>query len=149
VASPSSGEELEEKYSGTSSVPRISSGSRSRLEKTRRGKHEIANESKNGLKENSLSNGTLLWWTTVLLDGLLSLVRHGLGVLSSGEGGRRCEMMEEYTSDLQGTHGSYFIDWESALGVMTGWHTFLEYQAAGFSSRMRRVFIEQCLWFPN
>jgi hypothetical protein len=31
-------EESEEMYSGTSSVPKISSGSRSRLEKTRRGK---------------------------------------------------------------------------------------------------------------
>jgi hypothetical protein len=34
---------------------------------------------RNGLKENSLSNGTLLWWSAVLLDGLLSLVHHGLG----------------------------------------------------------------------
>jgi hypothetical protein len=25
----------------------------------------------------------------------------------------------------------------------------LEYQAAGFSLRMQKVFIEQCLWFPN
>jgi hypothetical protein len=51
--------------------------------------------------------------------------------------------------DLQGIPEGYFIDWESALGVMTGWRTLLEYQAAGFSSQMRRVFIEQCLWFPN
>jgi hypothetical protein len=42
--------------------------------------------------------------------------------------------------DLQGTQGGYFIDCESAFGVMTGWRTLLEYQAAGFSSRMRRVF---------
>jgi hypothetical protein len=33
-------------YSGISLVPKISSGSRSRLEKTRRGKRKIANESK-------------------------------------------------------------------------------------------------------
>jgi hypothetical protein len=33
--------------------------------------------------------------------------------------------------DLQGTQGGYFIDCESALGVMTGWHTLLEYQADG------------------
>jgi hypothetical protein len=33
--------------------------------------------------------------------------------------------------------------------VMTGWRVLLEYQAAGFSSRMRRVFIEQRLWFSN
>jgi hypothetical protein len=41
---------------------------------------------RNGLKENSLSNGTLLRWSVVLLDGLLSLVRHGLGVFSSEQG---------------------------------------------------------------
>jgi hypothetical protein len=50
VVSSSSREELEEMYSGVSSVPRISSGSRSRLEKTRRGKHKIANESKKQVK---------------------------------------------------------------------------------------------------
>jgi hypothetical protein len=37
------------------------------------------------LKENSLSNGVLLWWGAVLLDGLLAFV-HGLGVFSSGIG---------------------------------------------------------------
>jgi hypothetical protein len=42
---------------------------------------------RNGLKENSLSNGTLLWWSVVFFDGFLSLVRHGLGVFSSGAGG--------------------------------------------------------------
>jgi hypothetical protein len=38
------------------------------------------------LKENSLLNGTLLWWNAVLLDGLLSLIRHGFGVFSSEQG---------------------------------------------------------------
>jgi hypothetical protein len=33
--------------------------------------------------------------------------------------------------------------------VMIGWRTLLEYQAAGFFSRMRGVFIEQCLWIPE
>jgi hypothetical protein len=42
---------------------------------------------RNRLKENSLLNGTLLWWDIVLLDGLLSLVRHGFGVFSSEQGG--------------------------------------------------------------
>jgi hypothetical protein len=42
---------------------------------------------RNRLAENSLSNGTLLWWSVVLLDGLLSFVRHGLGVFSFGVGG--------------------------------------------------------------
>jgi hypothetical protein len=51
--------------------------------------------------------------------------------------------------DLQGIPGGYFIDSESALGVMTGWRALLEYQAAGFFFRMRGVFIEQCLWIPE
>jgi hypothetical protein len=38
------------------------------------------------LKENSLSNGALLWWGAALLDGLLAFVRHGFGVFSSGVG---------------------------------------------------------------
>jgi hypothetical protein len=74
-------------YSGVSLVPRISSGSRSRLEETRRGKHKIANEGRSRLKENSLLNGALLWWSAVLLDWLLAFVRHGFGVFSSGAGG--------------------------------------------------------------
>jgi hypothetical protein len=57
---------------------------------------------RNGLKENSLSNDTLLWWNVVLLDGLLSLVRHGLGVFSSGARGKRCEVMEEYAGGFAG-----------------------------------------------
>jgi hypothetical protein len=65
-------------------------------------------EARNGLKENSLSNGTLLWWSVVPLDGLLSLVRHGLGVFSSGAGGRRCEVMEEYASGFAGHPGGLF-----------------------------------------
>jgi hypothetical protein len=38
------------------------------------------------LKENSLLNGALLWWSAVLCDGLLAFVRHGFGVFSSGAG---------------------------------------------------------------
>jgi hypothetical protein len=41
----------------------------------------------NGLKENSLWNGTLLWWSAVLFNWFLSLVRHDLGVFSSGARG--------------------------------------------------------------
>jgi hypothetical protein len=57
--------------------------------------------------------------------------------------------MEVYASEFAGHPGGYFIDCESALGMMTGWRVLLEYQAVGFSSRMPRVFIEHCLWFPN
>jgi stalled ribosome alternative rescue factor ArfA len=55
-------EESEEMYSGVSSVPRISSGSRSRLEKTRRGKHEIANKSKKQIRRKL----TLEWYASLV-----------------------------------------------------------------------------------
>jgi hypothetical protein len=81
---------------------------------------------RNGLIENSLSNGTLLRWSVVLLDGLLSLVRMALG-FSPVEQWRRCEVMEVYASGFAGYPGGYFISCESALGVMTGWRALLEY----------------------
>jgi hypothetical protein len=64
-------------------------------------------EARNGFKENSLSNGTVLWWSDVLLDGLLSLVRHGLGFSPLEQGGR-CEVMEEYASGFAGHPGGIF-----------------------------------------
>jgi hypothetical protein len=52
VASTASREESEEMYSGVSSVPKISSGSRSRLEKMKKGvKREITHESKKQVEE--------------------------------------------------------------------------------------------------
>jgi hypothetical protein len=63
---------------------------------------------RNRLKENSLSNGTLLWWSDVLLDGLLPFVHHGLGVFSPGARGRRYEVMEEYASGFAGHPGGLF-----------------------------------------
>jgi hypothetical protein len=63
---------------------------------------------RNELKENALSNGTLLWCSVVLLDGLLSLVRHGFGVFPSKAGGRRCEVMEEYAIGFAGHPGGLF-----------------------------------------
>jgi hypothetical protein len=50
-------------YSGVSSVPKISSGSRSRLEETRRGKHKIANEGKKQIKRK-----LTLEWCASLVD---------------------------------------------------------------------------------
>jgi hypothetical protein len=58
-------------------------------------------------------------------------------------------VMEVYASGFAEHPGGYFIDCESALGVMTCWRELLEYQATGFSFRMRRVLIKQCLCFPN
>jgi hypothetical protein len=62
VGYSSSREESEEMYSGVSSVPRILSGSRSRLEKTRRGKREIANESKKQI----IRKLTLEWYASLV-----------------------------------------------------------------------------------
>jgi hypothetical protein len=44
----------------------------------------LQSEAQERIDKNSLSNGTLLWWIAALLDGLLSLVRHGFGVFSFG-----------------------------------------------------------------
>jgi hypothetical protein len=77
-------------------------------------------------KENLLSNGSFLWWGAALLDWLLSLVHHGLGVFflwRSSE--RRREVMEVYVSGFAEHQGGYFIRCESALGVMTGWRTLI------------------------
>jgi hypothetical protein len=53
-------------YSGVSSVPRIYSGSRSRLEETRRGKHKTANESEKQIKKKTHS------WMVRFFGGVLS-----------------------------------------------------------------------------
>jgi hypothetical protein len=47
----------------------------------------LQTRARNGLTENSVSNGTLLWWSAALLDGLFSLVCHGFRVFSSGARG--------------------------------------------------------------
>jgi hypothetical protein len=63
VASSSSEEESEEMYSGTSSVPKISSGSKSRLRETKKGvKHEIANGSKKRIERKL----TLEWYASLM-----------------------------------------------------------------------------------
>jgi hypothetical protein len=89
-------------YSGVSSVPRISSGSRSRLEKTRRGKHKIANESKKHVKRETHSR-MVRFFDGVLssLMGCLPLSAMALG-FSLLERGRRCEVMDECASGFAG-----------------------------------------------
>jgi hypothetical protein len=61
------------------------------------------------LTENLLSNGTLLWWSAAFLDGLLSLVRHGLGVFSSGAGGEDVRWWKCMRVDLQGAKGAILL----------------------------------------
>jgi hypothetical protein len=62
MESSSSREESEEMHSGISSVPKISSGRRLRLEKTRRGKHEIAIGSKKQIRRKL----TLEWYASLV-----------------------------------------------------------------------------------
>jgi hypothetical protein len=117
--------------------------------KEERVNHEIANESKKQIDRKL----TLEWYASLVEYCPPRWVAFlcppwPQGFLLSSKG-RRCEVMEVYTSGFAGHPGGYFIDCESALGVMTGWRTLLEYQAVGFSSRVRRVFVEQCLWFQN
>jgi hypothetical protein len=109
VASYPSLEESERMYSGTSSVPKISLGSKSRL-KTKRGESWDCNqEQKEGLTENLLSNGALLWWSASLLDGLLSLVRHGFGVFSSRARREDVRWWKCMQVDLQSTKGAILL----------------------------------------
>jgi hypothetical protein len=63
------------------------------------------------------------------LVGCLPLSAMALG-FSLLERGRRCEVMDE-CADLQGIQRAILLT-ERALGVMTGWRTLLEYQAARF-----------------
>jgi hypothetical protein len=79
-------EESEEMYSGTSSVPMISSGSKSRLKRKKEEevKRKIMWETGSKSRENSPLNRAFLWRAALL--GLLALV-HDLGVFSSGDGG--------------------------------------------------------------
>jgi hypothetical protein len=81
-------EESEEMYSGASSVPMISSGSKSRLKgkKEEEVKRKIMWETGRKSRENSPSNRAFLWRAALL--GLLALV-HGLGVFFLWRRGRR------------------------------------------------------------
>jgi hypothetical protein len=50
--------------------------------------------------------------------------------------------------DLQGVPARYFIDRRGALGVMTGQHTLLEYQAAGFSPNAKGFHLNSTYGLP-
>jgi hypothetical protein len=77
-------------------------------------------------KESLLSNGSLLWWSAALLDWLFPHVCHGLeGFFRWRSRERRREVMEVYASGFAEHQGGYFISYESALGVMTGWRTLM------------------------
>jgi hypothetical protein len=78
---------------------------KSREEKNMR----LPTRARNGLTENSLSNGTLLWWSAALLDRLLSLVFHGFGVFSSETRGEDVKLWKCMRVDLQGTQGAILL----------------------------------------
>jgi hypothetical protein len=97
-------------YSGTSSVPKISSGSKSRLKTKEDESWGCNREQEKGLRrKNLLSNGSLLWWGAALLDWLFPLVRHGLGGLSSREAGwEDVKWWKCMRVDLQSTKGLFY-----------------------------------------
>jgi hypothetical protein len=141
VASSSSAEESERMYSGTSSVPNISSGSKSRL-KTKRGESRDCNrKQEKGLRRRDYSLMVRLFGGALFSStGFFPLSSMVLGVFLWRRGTRRREMMEVYTSGFAEYQGGYFISRESASGVMTGWRTLMGIPNDRVSPRMRRVF---------
>jgi hypothetical protein len=90
VASSSSAEESERMYSGTSSVPKISSGSKSRLKKQRKVNHEIEVERKKKRLRKKAYSWMVRFFGGMLLssNGFFPLSAMALGVFSSGEARR-------------------------------------------------------------
>jgi hypothetical protein len=128
-------------YSGMSSVPMISSGSKSRLKEERwRGGKARDRMRKQGVNQGETHSRIVRFFEVQLSWGCLPLSM-ALGFFSSGNRGGDEKRWMSVRVDLQGISADYFIDRGSALGVMTGQRALLEYQAAGFSSRMRRVFV--------
>jgi hypothetical protein len=123
-------------YSGTSSVPKISSGSKSRLKIERSEPWDCNREQNKGLTGNLLSNGALLWWSAALLDGLLSLVRHGFGVFSSRVGREDVRWWKCMRVDLQSTKGAIL------LAERTHWEWWLV--GVHYENTKRQGFLSEC-----
>jgi hypothetical protein len=60
------------------------------------------------------------------LMGCFPLSAMSLGFSPLDQGGEDVNWWKSMRVDLQGTQEGYFIDCESALGVMTGWRALLD-----------------------
>jgi hypothetical protein len=128
VAFSSSVEESERMYSGTSSVPRISSGSKSRLNEQRGTNCEITN--KNKIKDSQKTHSWMVRFLDWLLPSLMAcflLSAMALGFSSSGRG-TGCEVIEEYTSGFaEHLSGLFYwlrgVHWEWWLVGVRWWNT--------------------------
>jgi hypothetical protein len=126
--------------SGTSSIPKISSGSKSRL-RTKEGESWDCNqEREKGLRRKDYSR-MVRFFDGVLFSstGCFPLSAKALGIFLWGRWTRGREMMEVYASGFAEHQGGYFISCESALGVMTGWRTLMGIPNDRVSPRTRRV----------
>jgi hypothetical protein len=128
-------------YLGTSSVPKISSGSKSRL-KSKEGESWDCNQE----QEKRVRIKDYSWMVRFFSGKLFSstgcfpLSAMSLGVFFWRRRTRGREMMEVYENGFAEHQGGYFISCESASGVMTSCLHQWEYQTAGVSPWMRRVF---------
>jgi hypothetical protein len=137
-------------YSGTSSVPKIYSGSKSRLERTVGGEPcDCKWEQETDLKEKltlewyaSLMECCLPWWVAFLCPPWL----WGFLFWSKGRG---CEVMEECASGFAG-HLRGLFHWLRERIGSDDWLAYVIGIPKGrVFFRMWKVFIEQCLWFSN
>jgi hypothetical protein len=125
MAFSSSTEESERMYSGISSAPKISSGSRSRLKSKEGESRDCYQEQEKGLRRKDYSRmvhffGGKLFSST----GCFPLSDMALGVFLWRRT-RGHEMMEVYANGFAEHRKGYFISSESASGVMTGWRALM------------------------
>jgi hypothetical protein len=113
-------------YSGTSSVPKISSGSKSRL-KAKEGESWDCNREQEKRIEKKDYSRMVRFFDGALFSstGCFPLSAMALEVFLWRSRMRGREMMEVYASGFAKHQGGYFIIRESASWVMTGWRTLM------------------------
>jgi hypothetical protein len=128
-------------YSGTSSVPKISFGSRSRLESKKDESRDYNQNQEKGMRREDYSR-TVRFFDGKLFSssGYIPLSAMALGVFFWKRRTRGREMMEVYANRFAEHQMCYFISRGSALGVMTGWRALMGIPNGRVFPWMRRVF---------
>jgi hypothetical protein len=150
VASSSSAEESERMYSGVSLVPKISSGSRSRLKSKKDESRDWNQNQEKGMRRTYYTRMVRFFGGKLFSSsGCFPLFAMALGVFWKRRTRGR-EMMEVYANGFAEHQRGCFISSESASGVMTGWHALMGIPNGGrYSLDAKGFFIEQCSWLPN